>query len=201
MKTGLTIYCLAGLLTSQLFAGPETIIREKAKQLRDQNNARQGVPPPASPAAPPAQPAQTAARPAATAPAAQPPGFARLQSNLAAIRPNSPSSASQKQLLAQDLIATAQGPQKPSATLAAKLSDHLVVALAEKTLPAADRSRLAQNLNGALNPAGLQPAQVQAIAADVQAIFQKSGVSQNNAVAVANDLKELAGQFQKTAAK
>src|SRR5262245_61560438 len=106
MKTGLACFGLVGLMALQSFAGPDVIIREKANQLRDQNNARQGVPPPApAPAPSTAKPATTPAQPAVS-PAAQPAGFARLQSNLGAIRPNSPITASQKQLLTQDLIAT-----------------------------------------------------------------------------------------------
>ena len=198
MKIGFAAFCLSSLITVQLLAGPETIIRERAKELRDQNNVRQGVPPPAPPAQRPAQPAPTTAHPATAT--AQPAGFGRLQTTLAAIRPASQVTATQKQLLTQDLLATAQG-TKPSPTLAAKLADHLAVALAEKTIPAADRSRLAQDLQGALNPGSMQTAQLQAIAADAQATLQKNGVSRNNAVAIANDLKELATELQKPAAK
>src|SRR5436309_600510 len=116
----------------QLFAaGSETIIRERAKELRNQNNVRQGVTPPSQPAQQPA-----AARPAT---AATPPGLARLQTDLAAIKLNSPVAPAAKQQIAADLIAMAQGTTKPSAASADKLAGDMAAALAEKPLAAEAR--------------------------------------------------------------
>src|SRR3989442_14128053 len=60
--------CILNLTTVAFSAptGAQAIIKEKAKQLRDENNARQGVPPPAPPQ--PAKPAQPTAAAAAQTP-------------------------------------------------------------------------------------------------------------------------------------
>ena len=186
------------LTTTAALAGPDVIIRERAKQLRDQNNARQGVPPPTPPAQRPATPAPPAtASTIATAPAPQP-GLARLQANLAAIKTNSIVSADQKQRLTQDLMATAQGPAKPSPATAGKLAADLAAAFAEKPLSTTDRSRIAQNLNAVLNPGNIPSAQMEEIVADVQSVLQKRGVSQLVAGTVAADLKAVLAESRKT---
>ncbi len=193
MKTITTISTAVLLFTAVAVAGPDVIIREKAKQLRDQNNARQGVPPPA----PPAQTGRPAAAPAgattaSASAAAQPPGLARLQANLAAIKTNAVVSAEQKQRLTQDLIATAQGATKPSAAVAGKLAADLAAACADKPLPASARSRIVQNLNAVLNPESIQTAQMEAVITDVQTVLEKNGVNRGLASAVAADLKVMA---------
>jgi hypothetical protein len=187
--------------TTLAWAGPDVIIRERAKQLRDQNNARQGVPPPSQPA--PAAPS-TKPTPAApsniTAAPATPPGLARLQVNLAAIKTNSVVSADQRQRLAQDLSATAQG-TKLSPALANKLAADLAAAFAEKPLSATDRSRIAQNLNAVLNPGNIPSGQMDEIVADVQSVLQKRGVSATTAGAIAADLKAVLAESRKTAGR
>ena len=62
-------------------AGSEAIIKQRAKDLSNQNNVRQGV-------APPTQPPPTAPKPATTAPSTLTPqqALAKLQTDLAAIK-------------------------------------------------------------------------------------------------------------------
>ena len=177
------------LLAASALAGPEQIIKQRAKELRDQNNVRQGVPPPARPA----QPAQATVSPAT---AAQQQLLIRLQTDMASIRTN-PATPEQKRKLAQDLMALAQGPAKPTLAAADKLANDLAAALAQHPLSAANRARLAQELDAVINPSKYPQAKMQAIFEDVQAIFQASGVARKDAVVIAEDVKALAAAVQK----
>jgi hypothetical protein len=178
------------LAVNTFAAGSEAIIRQRAKDLSNQNNVRQGVPPPVQ--APP-NTAQTAPPAVAMTP------MGKLQTDLAAIKLNSPATPAQKQQLARDLMALAQGPKKPSSGAANKLAEDMSAALSQKALSEGVRSRLVQDLNGALNPGNLQPTQMQDILSDVQAVFQTAGVSRKEAVAIGDDVKAIAGELQKSA--
>jgi hypothetical protein len=193
MKPLIALFAL-GLIARSAFGGPEIIIKQRAKELNNQNNVRQGVTP-AQPAAP------QAARPAVpTAAAAQQQNVAKLKADLAKIKAKSQITTEQKQQLTRDLLGVAQGATKPSSAAVAKLANDLSAAMADKTLGAAEQARLVQDLVGVLNGANISPSQTQAIAADVQAIFQANGLARNEAATIANDLKAVAGEIQ-TAAK
>ena len=191
MKPIFVSLTLAIFLPASTFAaGSEAIIKQRAKELRDQNNVRQGVPAPA----PPQQPT----KPNATQPAALTP-VAKLQADLAAIKPNSQVTAEQKQQLNRDLLALALGPKKPSPGATSKLAADMSAALAQKAPSEATRSRLVQDLNGVFNPANIQASQMQDIVSDVQAVFQTSGVPRKDAVTIADDVKAIAAELQKPA--
>src|SRR5437763_10657652 len=103
MRTMIMAAMMVALLRSTMFAGPADIIKQRAKELNNQNNVRQGVAPPSQPVPPPA-----------SAPATQPSqSLMRLQAELAAIPAGSPVTAEQKQKLANGLIAAALA-AKPS---------------------------------------------------------------------------------------
>lgn len=189
-----TLVVLASLaLAADCFAGSETIIRERAKELRDQNNVRQG----AAPAAPaPPAPATGAAAPSQNL-TPQQAVLVRLQSDMGAIKTTP--TEEQKQKLARDLAATAMGTGKPTQASVTKLANSLAAALGEKTLPPDKRGRLLQDLHGALNGANLPATQMADIVSDTQAVFQANGVSRNNAAAVATDLKAVVAEIQKQA--
>ena len=108
MKTTLPVLGVAALLAVNVFAQSDVIIKKRALELRNQNNVRQGVTPPSQPA----QPATTPAK--GTAPTAIQQSVAKLRADLIAIKANSPATADQKQQIAKDLIALAQGASKPS---------------------------------------------------------------------------------------
>ena len=175
-------------------AGSEAIIKQRAKDLSNQNNVRQGVPP--------TQPPPTAPKPATTAPSTLTPqqALAKLQTDLAAIKVNSTVTPAQEQQLARDFTLVSQGPRKPSPAAANKLAEDLSGALAQKPLTEGTRSRLVQNLNAALNPGTVSASQMQEIFSDVQAIFQVSGLARKDAVAIADSVKALASELQKPAA-
>src|SRR5712691_12171695 len=87
MKTTLAFFGAAMLLATNTFAGPDVIVRERAKELSNQNNVRQGVAPPTQPP----QPAPTTT-PGTPAPQAPPKSQAVLQfeTDLGAIKANDP---------------------------------------------------------------------------------------------------------------
>jgi hypothetical protein len=191
MKITFALIGAVTLLEVSTFAGPDVIIKQRAREIRDQNNVRQGVTPPSQPA----QPAAPAATTAPATPVQQ--GLAKVRADLAAIQPNSPVTAAQKQQLAKDLLATAQGANKPSQATVASLAEDLSAAFAQKPLSDADRNRLLTDLAAVLNPANIQPAQMQAIFADVQAIFQVNGLTRKDAVKIAEDVKAIAAETRR----
>jgi hypothetical protein len=196
MKRAFALIGAATLLAGSAFAGPDVIILQRARELRDQNNVQQGV---TSPGQPPqsVQPATTPGTSASPTPLQQ--SIAKLRADLTAIKANSPASAAQKQKIATDLIAVAHGANKPSQATAANLANSLAAAFAEKPLADRDCSRLLSDLAAVLNPAKIQVAQMQAIYADIQAIFQANGMVRKDAVKIVDQVKAIAAETQKQA--
>jgi len=189
MKTTSALTTAVALLAASAFAQSDVIIKQHAKEIRDQNNVRQGVTPPAAPAQP--------ARPAAATSSSPTPvqqSLAKVRADLTAIKPNSTVTPEQKQQLAKDLLATAQGANKPSSAKVATLADELSAAVAQKPLSDTDRNRLLTDLAAVLNPANIQPTQMQTIIADVQAIFQVNGLARKDAVRVTDAVKAVAAE-------
>jgi hypothetical protein len=145
----------------------------------------------------PAQPAPTPATSAAPTPIQQ--SIAKLRSELTGIKVNSPVTAEQKQRVARDLMAVAQGASKPSQATATDLANSLAAAFAEKPLADKDCSRLMSDLAAVLNPAKIQPATMQAIYADIQAIFQSNGMARKDAVKLVDQVKAVGTETQKSA--
>ncbi len=188
MKTAATLLSFL-LFAASAFGGAETIIRERAKELRNQNNVRQGVAPPtAAPAAAPAT--------AAAAPQPQSPALSKLKADIAAITANTAVTATHKERIAQDLLAVAQA-AKPSMVTASKLAESIAMAQSEKPLSPASLARFAQELDALLNPAKYPQAKPDGIFADVQAIFQDNGLKRTKAVGISDDVKALAGEVKR----
>jgi len=186
MKTPLITITTGILFGVRAFAGPETIIKERAKELSNQNNVRQGVAPPTQPALAPNAPAPPTVTPA----------LARFQTELSTLSIGTPATPDQKQKLTQDLLLAPQG-AKPSRASLAKLTEDLSAAFAEKPLSPASRARFVQELDAVLNPGRYPQARLDGIFKDVQAIFQDNGLSRNKAVAIAEDVKAISDQIQK----
>ena len=191
MKRALVLLGAATLLTGTAFGQADVIIKKRAQEIRDQNNVRQGVTPPSQPA-PPAPPTATPATSASPTPVQQ--SVAKLRTDLTAIKAQAKVTAEQKQQITRDLIALAHGANKPSQPTAANLADGLSAAFAEKPLADKDSSRLLSNLAAVLNPAKIQPAQMQAIYADIQAIFQANGMPRKDAVKLADQVKAVGAE-------
>jgi hypothetical protein len=184
------------LLANGALAGSEQIIKQRAKDLRDQNNARQGVPSsrpvPATPAQP--QPVYVPSTPQTATPQQQ--RASRLQSSLAPFTPSAQSSAQGRQQLARDLISVA-ATTKPSSAVAGKAADALAAALHERLLSTATRKRLVQNLEGILNPGSAADFKVNAFIADISALFTSNGVSKEKIATLDSALKALAAETRK----
>ena len=196
MKRAFALIGAATLLAGSAFAGPDVIILQRARELRDQNNVQQGVTSPGQPPQP-VQPATTPGTSASPTPLQQ--SIAKLRADLTAIKANSPASAAQKQKIATDLIVVAHGANKPSQATAAYLANSLAAAFAEKPLADRDCSRLLSDLAAVLNPAKIQVAQMQAIYADIQAIFQANGMVRKDSVMIVDQVKAIAAETQKQA--
>ncbi len=179
------------LVGFSVLADPAVIIRERAKDLRNQNNANQGVPTPAQP-----QPGQPAVTPPAPAGPTLSPALVRFNTQLTAIRAEAPASADQQQKLAQELLQAPQG-GKPSLATASKLATDIAAAFAEKPLPAPSRARLVQELDAVLNPAKYPQAKVDGILKDIQAMFQDNGLARMKAFAIAEDVRRIAEEVRK----
>ena len=205
MKTSFALALAGAVLLaagSAFGQGLAVIIKQRAKELRDQNNADQGVTAPASSVQPrPPGPLPPLRRPRRV-PSLP---ISRICSGSAAISPLSnrtpPPPQAMKQQLAKDLIAAADGPNKPSQTAANKLAESLSSALSEKLLAATTRQRLFLNINNVLNPQKIGQAQLVNIAGDIQALFEANNLEQKQAAAVAGDAKAIAVEIQKAAAK
>ena len=194
MKTAFALVGAAFFLASTVLADP-IIVKQRALELRNQNNVRQGVAPAAQPGAT-TQPAAPATQVAPPSPLLQQ-GLAKLKSDLAAIQANSPVTATQKLQLTKDLQACAQGSSKPSQATVSALAESLANAFAQKPLSEASRTRLVSRLAAVLNPGKISAAQMQAIYADIQAIFQDNGMVRRDAVKIADQAKAIGAETQR----
>ncbi|PWU21216.1 MAG: hypothetical protein C5B50_02195 [Verrucomicrobia bacterium] len=186
MKLTLALIVVSLCLATKAW-GQDYIIKQRARELSNQNNVRQGAAAPVEPT-----PATPATKPAATP---QPnPALGRLKSDLAAIQAGSQVTAQQKQKITADIIALASGTAKPSQASAAKLAESLCAAYSEK--PLSDSSRLLRDLEAVLNPTKYPQAKWDAIFADVQAIFQENGAARKNAVKVADDVRAIGAEVK-----
>src|SRR3954469_5131282 len=123
-------------LSASAQIGAENIIKQRAKNVANENNNR-NVEPGTTPAAAPARPAAApVAPPAPLNPAQQ--AYVHFQSDLLSVGTNSP--PDMKDRLAKDLAAVPQGANKPSQATLAKLSEHLTASLAEAKLPSAKKT-------------------------------------------------------------
>jgi hypothetical protein len=185
MKTTCALL-LATFLPVCLFASDD-LAKQRAKELVNQNNVRQGI-------AAPTQAPKPVATPQVVNPAAarQQQAVAKLRADIAAIKTGSAVTAQQKQQLANDLIAVADGPNKPSAASATKWAEDVSAACSEMALSDTSRGRFVQEIDAVLNPSKYPSAKMDAIFTDVQAIFQADGTKRKNAVQISEDVKALA---------
>jgi hypothetical protein len=178
------------MAANALGAGSENIIKQRAKDLRDQNNARQGVPPPAQPVAPAYSTAPaSSSRPASAQPAN--PALPKLQATLESVKRDSTITDQLKSQAAADLLAVAQG-RKPSEATTAKLAQELLSALAEKPLESKRLARVVQNLGVVLNAGKSTPAKVDDAVFTMEATFQAEGLARAKAAAIAKSAKSVA---------
>ena len=183
MKLIVGLLLLAGVISVAAQSGAQQIIKQRAKDLRNQSNARQGVPVAAPATAPQAAPA---------APSMQ--NMARVQADLIAIKPDSAPTEEQKQKLARDLLAAVTDPVKPSAGSLDKLSSELAATFSEKTVTPASRTRLVQELDAVLNPSKYPQVKLDGIYADIPVILDRHGISQRRALLLTAAVKTVAAE-------
>ena len=196
--------CISVTILTGLFAlhasgqGSAVMIKNRAKETVNQNNVRQGVPPPS-------QPAATAPRPGipgqatsvAPAPAvSQSQSIAKIKADILGFKTGSPATAEQKQQFIKDLAVAARS-AKPSLPTVTKFVDSLTTGLSEVLLNADQQGRLAQNIESVLNSKPLPATQFDAIIADVQAIMQVGSLKRTSAVNIANDLKAVGAEVRR----
>ncbi len=190
------VIVLAVVPVTLLFAGSEQIIKQRARELSNQNNVRQGVKPAAPAPTAPTYQTNAAAQPLTP----QQPALTRLQTAISGIRPESPATAEKTQQLGRDLLAIAAGTPKPSAQSVNKLAEALSSALTEKLLSNPTRNRLVQDLNAVLNSGKISQTQMQDVVADIQAVFQSSGVDRKDAAKVSAAANALLAETRQAAA-
>jgi hypothetical protein len=185
-----------------VYAGPEHLIKQRAKDVRDQNNERQGVTP-ASPAPAPAR-AATPPQPSAVPQAPRPSGPAlspqavRIGEALGNLSAAGEVTDAQRQQLLQSLDEAARGAAKPSVGKVKKLAGDLVLAVEGTALTSTQRSVLASQLERALNDP-LGATEMETLARQVQDTLRGAGTGKVDATIVANDLKSIIADMQRGA--
>lgn len=201
MKPLILTLSLLGMSAMLVQAGSEHLIKQRAKDLRDQNNERQGVthPPPPDRQAPPAQPAvvPSPARPAAPALSQQ---ATQISASLGTIQKTSTVTDEQTRQLAESLSTAARGSVKPSTSKVNRLANDLSAAIAGKDLSSSQRSMLATQLEHALNDP-LNAKDMETLATAVHDAIRAAGAGRVDAKVVANDLKSIMIAIQQGAPK
>ena len=171
------------------------MIKNRAKEVVNQNNVRQGVPPPSQPTPHPTTPAP--ASPTTSAPVVpQAQSLAKIKADLAGFKTGSLATAEQKQQFIKDLAIAARS-TKPALPTVTKFVDSLAAGLSEASLTPDQQGRLAQNIDAVLNSKPLPATQFDALIADVQAIMQVGSVKRTSAVSLANDLKAVGTEVRR----
>jgi hypothetical protein len=190
----LTVFSAASVL-----AQSDMIILQKAKNLRDANNAQQGVPPSSAPATPPPPP------PADSTPSPVQQEIKRnldkVALDLAAIKSGTAVPGDQKQSLQNDLLALSCGSVKPSKDALSKLAEDLSSALSGNSPASGEHGRLAAALSVILNSSMTTPVQAQKSVQTAQDVLKSSGVPDAAVQAVANDCKAILADVQKKTPK
>lgn len=191
MKTKIAAALLIAALAPAALAQYGQAIK-RAKETANQNNVRQGVPPPAPPQ--PAAPPAAGTPPPNTVNQAQ--TLAALQKDLAGFKVGTAISDAQKQQFTITLAKAARG-NKPSLGPVKKFVDSLSSALASATLTDEQRTRLAVDIDAVLNSRSLTTTAFDKTIEDTQAILQVGSVSRTTALSVAADLKAIGTEVRR----
>lgn len=197
MKRTLPVFlALLAMAAPAARAQSDMIIKQRAKDLRDANNAQQGVPPPAAPGAPqPPPPTLSPAEQEAKR------NLDKFEADLNTFKPGVEVSADQKQTLQTDLFALAHGSVKPSTNSLSKLADDLCAALSADNTAIHQSSQLARAVNVIVNSSMGSKAQAQPFIQIAQTALKSSGVPDNAALGVCDDLTAILSEVQKKTPK
>jgi len=187
---------MLAVMASGAFASNEYLVKKKALDIRDQNNAAQGV----TPAAPPASSAAPAAAASANSgiSTAQQQAIDKVQADLAGIKAGSTVSADQKKKLLTDISNLSRGSMKPSKTVLTKLVDDLGTVLSDKAVTARDKDQalLAKDINIVVNSENLPPAQTMSCVTAMQTALKNCGVGEQPQATITTDLKAVSKNLQ-----
>lgn len=169
------------------------IVKQRAKELVNQNNVRQGVTTPAAQVAAPAQATSQAAQAAAAAAQA---AITQLVKALEPLKKPGAVTAEEKDALVKALTAAARGPQKPAETRLREVVEALTRALPGAVLEEGELRRLGTDLYALVNGASLAPGRTRQILDDVQAVLQVGGVRRARALDVVRRLEQVVQSLQ-----
>lgn len=177
MKKILPILLLAPFALTA-FGDASYMILQKARDVANTTPTGQGP----APRQPPGQPAP--AKPMVPSAPQLPPAQQAIVNELAVANTNN------TQRLSHDLIALARGAQKPSPATLDKLALNLEQAVTGHPVPAAQRARIAQDIETVFSSAtNLPPECVEAFIVDVPLVLKSLGVESAYTAAVGNDLR------------
>lgn len=180
----------------------DVIIKQRAKALRDANDAQvraqdgRDTPPPANPPAAPA-PAPAPASPPSQVDLDLKQNLEKLQTDLSNLKPGSQAGDDLKKTLQADFATLAKGSVRPSATNLDKLATDLAEALSAPDVSARELGQLAQAVNVVVNSSMVTTAQAQSFLVVAQTALKSSRVPDAAGEKVAADLKAILAEVQK----
>src|SRR5579859_7535890 len=194
MKRILAGGLMLGLMVANASASNEYLVKKKAMDIRDQNNAAQGITP--------ATPAKPAAGAATSVPSgisnAQQQAMDKVQADLTEIKAGSTVTEDQKKKLLTDISNLSRGSVKPTKAVLTKLLDDLSAVLSDKATAAKDniQSQFAKNINIVVNSENLTAAQTQVSVTAMQTALKNSGVADQQQATISTDLKAISKSLQ-----
>jgi hypothetical protein len=168
-------------------------VKQRAKEVVNQSNVRQGVNTPAAPVASPADGTSPAAQVAAAAVQA---AVSQVAGALTQLKGPGAVTGEKKAALVRALQAAARGPQKPAETQLNDVVEALAGCLPGTVLEETELRRLATDLYALVNSATLSADRTRQILEDVQAILQVGGVRRAQALDVVRRLERVTQSLQ-----
>ena len=151
------------------------------------------LPPGAPPAAQPAVPVVPAAP---VKPSAQQTAATKLKTDITEARAKGEATTDMKKQFVQDLAALAQGRIHPSPGTVSRFGESLLTTLAAKNASSADDTKLVKALMVCFNSAGLPPARLQELNAEVKAVLTKSGAPDAEVTLIGENLAAVVSDIQ-----
>jgi hypothetical protein len=182
--------------------GVNELAVQKARKIRDANNAAQGVTP-AQPVAP--QPGASSSgtnAPKGIDPAQQA-NIDKLASDISDIKPGVRVHLDQRQQIQTDALVLAKGTAKPSGQCLTNLVKDLSSALAGSAVNMKETGppQLARDINVVVNSMNLSPGQIQPVIIAARNLLLTSGVPEDDYKPVVDDMNAIVTELQKNKPK
>jgi len=198
----LTTLAVLALCSGHAFAQASRVL-QKARDMRDQNNARQGLPPapplqtPASGAPAPA----TAASPGASVLPQDDTAYRKLVADIAVLKIKKEVTIDLKKQLIEDLNACVKGDIRPPPESVTKLGGDLATTVNDKKLSGADQTQLAKSVYIILNSARVSSTDAQAALRNANDVLSVINPDAETVKLVVTDLRGIAVDLQGRAPK